>query len=160
MTDRISKEHRSWNMSRIRSTDTKPEIIVRKLLHALGYRFRLYGKVNKRLYKTGILPGKPDIILTKYKTVIFVDGCFWHRHKECKRAAIPKSRTEYWENKLSRNVERGLQNRQTLKALGWYVITIWECEVLNFVKETKKISVKETDLAQLLQAELSKLTYE
>lgn len=160
MTDRISKEHRSWNMSRIRSTDTKPEVVVRRLLHALGYRFRLHGKVNKRFYKPGVLPGKPDIVLTKYKTVIFVDGCFWHRHKECKRATTPKTRIKFWKKKFSQNVERDRQNRQVLKALGWNVITIWECEVLNFIREAKQISVKETALTRQLQSEMSPFTYE
>lgn len=159
MIDKISEAHRSWNMSRIRSTDTKPEVIVRKLLYALGYRFRLYGKVNKRLYKSGILPGKPDLVLTKYKTVIFVHGCFWHRHENCKRATTPKTRVEFWENKFSQNVERDEQIRQVLKTLGWNLIIIWECEVLNFIKEIKKTSFKETALAQRIQSELSPVTY-
>lgn len=79
--DRISKEHRSWNMSRIKGRDTKPELIVRSMLHKMGYRFRLNGKVSKKFNKKGVLPGKPDIVLAKYKTVIFVHGCFWHRHE-------------------------------------------------------------------------------
>ncbi|PKH03568.1 very short patch repair endonuclease [Psychromonas sp. MB-3u-54] len=160
MTDRISKEHRSWNMSRIRSTDTKPEVVVRKLLHVLGYRFRLHGKVNKRLCNTGILPGKPDIVLAKYKTVIFVHGCFWHRHKECKRTTTPKTRTEFWQNKFSLNVKNDKQNLQILKALGWHVITIWECDVLSFIKEAKDLSVKKTAIAQYLQSELLPFTYD
>jgi|GEM_PF-522401 len=160
MTDKISKEHRSWNMSRIRSTDTKPEIAVRKLLHALGYRFRLHGKVNNRLYKSGLLPGKPDIVLAKYKTVIFVHGCFWHRHKGCKRATTPKTRTEFWEKKFAQNVKKDKRNLQILKALGWHVITIWECDILNFIREAKNILVKKTALAQYLQSELLPFTYD
>ena len=96
MTDHLLKEKRSWNMSRIRSKNTSPEKTVRSLLHSMGYRFRLHGRVNKRLYKKGILPGKPDIVLAKYKTVIFVHGCFWHRHERCKKCTTPKTRTEWW----------------------------------------------------------------
>jgi DNA mismatch endonuclease (patch repair protein) len=155
MVDRISEVHRSWNMSRIRAVDTKPEIIVRRLLHALGYRFRLHGRVNKRFCKSGVLPGRPDIVLAKYKTVIFVNGCFWHRHEECKYATSPKSRVEFWEKKFYRNVERDKQNQKVLKVLGWNVIIIWECEAFNFIKEAKKMTVKETALAQRIQSELS-----
>lgn len=129
--DSISKEHRSWNMSRIKSKDTKPELIVRSLLHKMGYRFRLYGKVSKKLYPSGVLPGKPDIVLAKYKTVIFVHGCFWHMHKGCKRASIQKTRTEWWLNKLNRNIERDNKNKKELEELGWKVIVIWECEVIT-----------------------------
>ena len=155
MINRISKAQRSWIMSRIRSTNTKPELIVRKLLHILGYRFRLHGKVNKRLYRPGVLPGKPDMVLTKYKTVIFVNGCFWHRHPNCKRTTTPKSNVEFWERKFSKNIERDKQNQQILKTLGWNIITIWECEALNSIIEAKKIPVKETALAQRLKSELS-----
>ena len=124
MTDHLSKEKRSWNMSRIRSKNTSPEKTVRSLLHAMGYRFRLHGKVNKRLYKTGVLPGKPDIVLTKYKTVIFVHGCFWHRHEGCKYATTPKTRTEWWLNKFDRNVSNDRKHQDVLKKLGWDVIII------------------------------------
>ena len=119
MTDHLSKEKRSWNMSRIKSKDTSPEKTVRSLLHAMGYRFRLHGKVNNRLYKSGVLPGKPDIVLTKYKTVIFVHGCFWHRHKGCKRATTPKTRTEWWMNKFDRNVSNDIKHQHVLRELGW-----------------------------------------
>ena len=118
-------------MSRIRSKDTSPEIIVRSLLHSMGYRFRLHGRVNKRLYKNGILPGKPDIVLSKYKIIIFVHGCFWHRHEGCKKASTPKTRTEWWQNKFDRNVSNDKKHQQELKNLGWNVIVIWECEVKN-----------------------------
>ena len=120
MVDRISKEHRSWNMSRIRGKNTKPEIVVRKLLHHAGYRFRLY---------VSELPGKPDIVLPKYQTVIFVNGCYWHRHKGCKEATIPKTRADFWLKKFRRTVERDQQKQVQLEQLGWTVITVWECEV-------------------------------
>lgn len=129
--DTISKEHRSWNMSRIKGRDTKPELIVRSMLHRTGYRFRLNGKVSKKLHPKGVLPGKPDIVLAKYKTVIFVHGCFWHRHKRCKDATIPKTRTEWWLTKLNGNVERDKHNKLKLKKEGWHVITIWECEIIK-----------------------------
>jgi DNA mismatch endonuclease (patch repair protein) len=118
--DIISKEKRSWNMSRIRSKDTKPEMIVRSLLHRMGYRFRLHVKD---------LPGKPDIVLPKYKTVIFVHGCFWHQHKNCKYAYKPQSRINFWEEKLSSNADRDKKIHSELKTLGWNVIVIWECEL-------------------------------
>lgn len=98
--DRITKEHRSWNMSRIKGRDTRPELIVRSLLHSMGYRFRLNGKVSRKFHPKGVLPGKPDIVLVKYRTVVFVHGCFWHRHEGCARANIPKSNKKYWLPKL------------------------------------------------------------
>jgi DNA mismatch endonuclease (patch repair protein) len=119
MTDRISKEHRSWNMSRIRGKDTKPELAVRSMLHRMGYRFRLHVKD---------LPGKPDIVLPKYRTVIFVHGCFWHRHPRCKYAYAPKSRARFWRWKLDENVNRDRKARRALRVLGWRVLTVWECE--------------------------------
>lgn len=122
MADRLTKEHRSWNMSRIRSTNSKPEIIVRSLLHRMGYRFRLHRKD---------LPGKPDIVLPKYRTVIFVHGCFWHRHQGCKYAYQPKTRKEFWEAKFKSNIERDKMVFSKLQTLGWEVIVIWECEIKN-----------------------------
>lgn len=133
MTDIISKEKRSWNMSRIRSKDTKPELVVRSLLHRMGYRFRLHRKD---------LPGKPDIVLPRYKTVIFVNGCYWHRHKNCKYAYNPKSRTEFWQKKFRGTVERDKQNRQELKKLGWKVIVIWECQSRNIKTLRNKLQNK------------------
>jgi DNA mismatch endonuclease (patch repair protein) len=127
--DKISREHRSWNMSRIKGKDTKPELIVRSLLHKMGFRFRLNGKVSRKYHPKGILPGKPDIVLAKYKTVIFVHGCFWHRHKGCKRSNIPKTNTEYWMKKISDNEQRDEINSALLKKAGWQVIIIWECEI-------------------------------
>lgn len=120
MVDHLTKEKRSWNMSRIRSKDTKPEMIVRSLLHRMGYRFRLHRKD---------LPGKPDIVLPKYKTVIFVHGCFWHRHKKCNSAKLPSSNKSYWIPKLNRNIERDKKNKDELRELGWKIIIIWECEI-------------------------------
>ena len=105
-------------MSRIRSTNTKPEVALRRALHRLGFRFRLHGSH---------LPGKPDIVLTKYRTVIFVHGCFWHRHEGCKIATTPKSNTEFWIEKFSRNVIRDAATLDHLEALGWRVIVAWEC---------------------------------
>lgn len=126
MADRITREHRSWNMSRIRSKNTKPERIVRSLLHRLGYRFRL--NVKK-------LPGKPDIVLSKYRTVILVHGCYWHRHKNCKYAYNPKTKKKFWQQKFEANVTRDRQVRQKLRALGWKTTVIWQCQT----KDTEKI---------------------
>ena len=127
--DKLSPERRSWNMSRIKSRNTKPEILVRRVLHRMGYRFRLHDKVSKKLYAKGVLPGKPDIVLAKYKTVIFVHGCFWHRHEGCKGATTPKTRTEWWVDKFERNIQRDKMNMEILDALGWKVVVIWECEI-------------------------------
>ena len=127
MTDRITKLHRSWNMSRIRSKDTSPEIQVRSLLHRLGYRFRIH---------RNDLPGKPDIVLPRYRVVVLVHGCFWHRHPGCKFAYTPKSRVEFWKKKFAGNVKRDAMNLEALKTAGWRVITVWECELkdLNSLK--------------------------
>lgn len=120
--DIYTREKRSEVMSKIRGKNTTPERKVRSLLHSLGYRFRLHRKD---------LPGKPDIVLPKYKAVIFVHGCFWHRHPspECKLARLPKSRQEFWLPKLNRNRERDLDQQQKLVDLGWRVLVIWECEL-------------------------------
>lgn len=120
--DRLSRSHRSWNMSRIKSRDTSTELTVRSVLHDMGYRFRLHRKD---------LPGKPDIVLPKYRTVIFVHGCFWHRHTECKYAYTPKSNVEFWEKKFKANVERDQNNNRILQELGWRIIVIWECQTQN-----------------------------
>jgi len=118
--DIISKEKRSWNMSRIRSKDTKPEKIVRSLLHRMGYRFRLHVQD---------LPGKPDIVLPRHKTVIFVHGCFWHRHPKCKYAYTPKSRIEFWSKKFEDNIARFRVVKKELVHIKWKVVVIWECEI-------------------------------
>ena len=128
MADILTKEKRSWNMSRIRSKDTIPEKIVRSTLHQMGYRFRLHVKD---------LPGKPDIVLTKYKTVIFVHGCFWHRHPRCKYAYTPKSRIEFWNKKFKDNIKRFTTVEKELKELDWKVVVIWECEVKGPINKLK-----------------------
>lgn len=120
MVDKIEKEARSANMSKIRSKDTEPELKVRRILHKLGYRFRLHCKH---------IPGRPDIVLAKYKTAIFINGCFWHRHDGCREASRPKSNSEYWETKLNRNVERDIKNHYALRKDNWIVIVFWECEL-------------------------------
>lgn len=119
MADNHSKEVRSRNMSHIRSVNTKPEEVVRKYLFSKGFRYRK----NVRS-----LPGTPDIVLSKYRTVVFVNGCFWHKH-ECKRFVFPSSNTDYWVPKILRNVERDEKNHQLLAADGWRVLTVWECEL-------------------------------
>lgn len=126
MTDVHDKSVRSYTMSRIRSKDTKPEILVRKYLFSKGFRFR---KNDKRY------PGKPDIVLPKYKTVIFINGCFWHKHENCKYFAFPKSNLNYWEPKLSKNVLRDQINYSKLTDMGWKVIVIWECELKKNIFE-------------------------
>ena len=115
-------DQRSRNMSAIKSKNTKPEIAVRKMLHALGYRFRLHRKD---------LPGSPDIVLPKYKTVIFVHGCFWHRHENCKYASTPKTRKEFWNKKFTTNIERDIQIQEKIKNIDWRSVVIWECETKN-----------------------------
>ena len=121
MADRINSERRSWNMSRIRSKDTKPELHLRKALHRMGFRYRLHDRK---------LPGSPDLVFPKYKAVIFVHGCFWHRHG-CKWTTIPSSRKYFWNAKFAANVERDSKNVRELEALGWRVLIVWECELLK-----------------------------
>lgn len=118
--DTISKEKRSWNMSQIKGKDTKPEITLRSLLHRSGLRFRLHVKK---------LPGRPDIVLPRFKTAIFVNGCFWHRHEGCKYAYMPKTRIEFWKEKFERTVQRDLEKNKALASEGWHVYTVWECEL-------------------------------
>lgn len=119
MTDRVTKERRSWNMSRIRNKDTKPELLVRSLLHRLGYRFRLHRED---------LPGKPDIVLPKHRAVVEVRGCFFHRHRNCRYAYTPKTRRAFWLRKFRDNVKRDRVNMMLLKRAGWTVVTVWECQ--------------------------------
>lgn len=130
--DRISSEHRSWNMSRIHSGNTKPEIIIRSLLHRMGYRFRLHRKD---------LPGKPDIVLPRYRIVIFVHGCFWHRHSGCRYAYTPKSRINFWKEKFSRNIERDHEAKDKLEILNWKVLTVWECETRDMQSLIAKLRI-------------------
>ena len=117
--DKLTKEQRSINMSHIRGKNTSLEIAVRKRLFADGFRYRI---------NVSNLPGKPDIVLPKYNTVIFVNGCFWHRHS-CKRATIPKTNTDYWIKKFENNVKNDEKNYALLRNLGWHVIVVWECEI-------------------------------
>ena len=120
MADSLSAQARSNNMSKISGKDTKPEITVRSFLHRKGFRFR---KNLKKIY------GNPDIVLKKYTTIIFVDGCFWHRHRGCKYASTPKSRKDFWKKKFRDNIQRDRNVNSTLKKEGWKVLRIWECEI-------------------------------
>ena len=120
MADVHSKEQRSFNMSRIKAKNTKPEMLVRRFLHANGFRYKLHDKS---------LPGKPDIVLPKYKTAIFVHGCFWHGHKRCKYFVVPKTRTEWWLNKIEGNVANDVKAMKALKKDGWGIINVWECQL-------------------------------
>jgi DNA mismatch endonuclease (patch repair protein) len=120
MADVHSKETRSYNMSQIKGKDTKPEVIVRKFLFSKGLRFR---KNDKRY------PGHPDIVLPKYKTAVFIHGCFWHLHEGCRYAKIPSSNVDFWEKKLNGNRERDKRNKDMLEDMGWRVITVWECQL-------------------------------
>lgn len=118
--DKLTPEKRSWTMSRIPSNDTKPELAVRSFLFRQGFRFRLHVKN---------LPGRPDIVLPKYRTVIEVRGCFWHRHPGCKIATMPASNVDFWQEKFRKNVERDAVNAAKLEKLGWNLIVVWECEL-------------------------------
>jgi DNA mismatch endonuclease (patch repair protein) len=120
MADRLSPERRSWNMSRICGSNTRPERVVRSLLHRMGFRFRIG---NRKL------PGNPDVVLVKYRTVILVHGCFWHRHPGCKFAYTPKSRIGFWQQKFRENIARDCRTEALLREAGWRVIVIWECEI-------------------------------
>ncbi|MBF5044507.1 DNA mismatch endonuclease Vsr [Aggregicoccus sp. 17bor-14] len=120
--DLLSKEARSENMRRIRSRDTRPELLVRRALHRLGFRFRLS---EQRL------PGRPDIVLPRWQTVVFVHGCYWHQHSRCVDGHVPKTKRGYWVPKLERNVERDKENRHALRQLGYKVFVVWECEALR-----------------------------
>ena len=120
MADVHNKETRSYNMSRIKGKDTKPEMLVRKFLFSNGFRYRLHDKN---------LPGKPDIVFSKLKTVIFVHGCYWHGHENCKYFVLPKTRTDWWLQKINRNRELDLKNSDILANEGWVIITIFECEL-------------------------------
>ena len=122
-----SKKKRSEIMSKIRSKNTRPEKFLRSALHNRGYRFRIHKKG---------LPGNPDIVLSKHKTIIFVNGCFWHHHEECKSGRIPKTNKKYWKEKLSNNIERDKHNQKACEDLGWKVIVVWECEIKKELPKT------------------------
>lgn len=134
MADNHSKEIRSYNMSQIRSKNTKPEEIVRKYLFSKGFRYR---KNDKRY------PGRPDIILTKYKTAIFVNGCFWHMHDGCPKFIMPKSNIEYWKPKLERNKRHDIENKIALEKQGWKVIVVWECDLKKDKKDGRLMHLVE-----------------
>ncbi|HOX49912.1 MAG TPA: DNA mismatch endonuclease Vsr [Fibrobacteria bacterium] len=129
MTDTLTPSSRSALMSRIRGKDTKPELVVRSLLHRMGFRFRLHRRD---------LPGSPDIVLPRLGVVVFVHGCFWHRHHRCKGATTPKSNADFWQDKFAANVERDKRNRRDLRRLGWKVVVVWECDL----KKPRKLETK------------------
>lgn len=121
-TDCFTPQKRSEVMSRVKSANTEPELLVRSTLHRLGYRFRLHRKD---------LPGSPDVVLPKYRTVIFVHGCFWHQHPGCRKATLPKKNSAFWEAKLRRNQERDRRAQSNLRDQGWNVLVLWECEIFH-----------------------------
>ena len=129
--DPLNAGQRSELMSRIRSKDTKPEMRVRRLLHGMGYRYRLHAKE---------LPGRPDLVFRPRRKVIFVHGCFWHRHDGCARATTPKTRTSYWEDKFRKNVARDRRNLLELTGLGWDAIVVWECETRELERLAAKLA--------------------
>jgi len=133
MTDIVDRATRSRMMSGIRGRDTKPEIVVRKYLHAAGLRFRLAPKN---------LPGKPDIVLPKYRTVVFVHGCFWHRHEECQYAATPSTNPEFWQRKFRENIARDVRARECLQNQDWRVLIVWECEISPSKLDDLLLSIK------------------
>jgi DNA mismatch endonuclease, patch repair protein len=123
--DRLDPGRRSENMRRIRPRDTGPEMLVRKLIHGMGFRYRLHRRD---------LPGKPDIVLPAKKKVIFVNGCFWHRHPGCQYAYVPKSRVQFWTSKLEGNRQRDIRNAELLNQMGWHVLTVWECDTTDMAR--------------------------
>lgn len=126
MSDVHSSATRSYNMSQIKGKNTKPELLVRQYLHAQGMRYRLHDKN---------LPGKPDLVLSKYKTVVFVHGCFWHKHEGCRYFVVPKTRTDFWLNKIGKNVVNDERQQAELTTAGWKVLTVWECELKPAVRD-------------------------
>ncbi len=136
--DTVSAEKRSWTMSQVKGRDTKPEKVVRSLLHRMGYRFRLHRRD---------LPGVPDVVLPKFHVAIFVHGCFWHRHQGCGRASMPSSNVAYWRKKFERNVNRDAQCRELLEKAGWHVLVIWECEL----KDMAALQCRLTDFFEKLR---------
>lgn len=142
--DVVDKATRSRMMAAIKGKNTQPELALRRFLHAWGYRFRLHRKD---------LPGKPDIVMPRLRTCIFVHGCFWHRHLGCQYATTPKTRCEFWEGKFARNVERDLENVRALEVLGWKVMTVWECEIRqgaeHLAELLKALQVQETTIVSV-----------
>jgi DNA mismatch endonuclease, patch repair protein len=130
VTDRISSKRRSWNMSRIRGKDTKPELVVRSLLHRMGFRYRLHVRT---------LPCCPDIVLSRWRSIVLVHGCFWHRHRGCNLAYTPKTRGEFWKKKFRDNVRRDRNGQNALLKLGWRVLIVWECEIQDIANLQRKL---------------------
>jgi DNA mismatch endonuclease (patch repair protein) len=128
--DSVTKDKRSEIMGKVRHKDTRPEMLVRRLVHGLGFRYRLH--------RTD-LPGKPDLVFSGKRKIIFVHGCFWHRHEGCKLARMPKSRIDFWQRKLTRNKERDRETIQELQATGWDVLVVWECETNDIIGLTDRI---------------------
>lgn len=139
--DHHDKKTRSYNMSRVRSKDTKPELLVRKYLFGRGFRYRLQ---DKRL------PGKPDLVLKKYRTVIFVNGCFWHGHAGCPKAKLPDTRRDWWAEKIQTNTDRDRRNIAELEAAGWHVITVWQCELTAKRREQTLAAIAEELIDRLV----------
>jgi DNA mismatch endonuclease, patch repair protein len=133
VADKLTPERRSWNMGRIRGTDTQPEKLVRRVLHRMGYRFRIQ---NRRL------PGKPDVVMQRYKAVIFVHGCFWHRHPGCKFSYTPKSQIDFWRRKFSDTIERDRRTEVLLRESGWNVVIVWECEAKDSALLSQRLRAK------------------
>ena len=151
MADRITKEHRSWNMSRIHGKDTGIEIQVRKRLFREGFRYRK---------NVASLPGKPDIVLRKYRTVIFVHGCYWHRHPFCKLCTTPKTNAEFWQKKFDTNVSNDKRHYEELEKLGWHVIIIWECEIKKAFETTMQRVINELEENYILSLTAKEQVYD
>jgi DNA mismatch endonuclease, patch repair protein len=130
MADNLTPQQRRRNMSRVKGRDTKPELLVRSIVHRLGYRFRLHGKG---------LPGKPDLVLARHRKVIFVHGCFWHGHAGCRRAARPSTNREFWDKKIDGNVERDAANVKALVRAGWKVLVVWQCAMKDRARLEKRL---------------------
>ena len=138
MPDVFCREKRSWIMSRVKGRDTKPELLVRSMVHRMGYRFRVHRKD---------LPGKPDLVLPKHRKVIFVHGCFWHGHRGCSRASRPATNTEFWQEKLDENARRDRRKKRELRKLGWKVLVVWQCELKDLDKlQARLIRFLEADV--------------
>jgi DNA mismatch endonuclease (patch repair protein) len=129
--DNLTVEHRSWLMSRVRSKDTKPELIVRRMVYTLGFRYRIHCRD---------LPGKPDLVFRSKHKAIFVHGCFWHMHENCAKARVPRSNSEFWLEKMQKNVQRDKIAKQELQRLGWTFIEVWQCEIGDRENLLKRLS--------------------
>ena len=130
MADNLTPQQRRRNMSRVKGRDTKPELLVRSVVHGLGYRFRLHGKG---------LPGRPDVVLPRHRKVIFVHGCFWHGHAGCRRAARPSTNREFWDRKIDGNVARDASNIRALRRAGWKVLVVWQCATKDRARLEKRL---------------------